>query len=580
MFKRMKDWPIGIRVGGGFGFLILGMAAIAYVGWSHLGKVEENAREIYEETAIPGTELAKMSTDLLRYRNRVIHAIGASSAEDFAEFTQDLPALEARVNQTLLDYKAKQYKLGASADRSATHMRVLQETLNSYWALDHRTVDHLRQAWKTGNAQEGERLRGAARQNAFIAAGPALDASAQALDDVLHTLREFAHGQNDDAVANSRNASRALWLVLLVCASCSFLLGSFITRGVKVPVDRVNAALADIGRGDLTRRVTQDSKDEMGVLASNMNQFVERLHGTIAQVAQAAKVLAFDSSALSEVSRAVKSGSQEQNGQAASAASAVEEMSATVGDLARNAQDVSRMAEESSKSAETGGSVVSEAIKQMGDLHRSVQETAGKISLLGQRSQEISAIVKVITDIADQTNLLALNAAIEAARAGEQGRGFAVVADEVRKLAERTTKATSEISDMIAAVQRDTTDAVAAMEDGRTRVEHGVTLVNEAGQHLKKILTNADRVTEMVRHMAGSIAEQSRAANQVARNVQTVASISSQNEMSAERAHTATAQLSTMATGLSESIHQFKFVALRGGEEAEGAVPEPHRPAA
>ena len=267
MFKRMKDWPIGIRVGGGFGFLILGMAAIAYVGWSHLGKVEENAREIYEETAIPGTELAKMSTDLLRYRNRVIHAMGASSAEDFAEFTQDLPALEARVNQTLLDYKAKQYKLGASADRSATHMRVLQETLNSYWALDHRTVDHLRQAWKTGNAQEGERLRGAARQNAFIAAGPALDASAQALDDVLHTLREFAHGQNDDAVANSRNASRALWLVLLVCASCSFLLGSFITRGVKVPVDRVNAALADIGRGDLTRRVTQDSKDEMGVLA-------------------------------------------------------------------------------------------------------------------------------------------------------------------------------------------------------------------------------------------------------------------------------------------------------------------------
>lgn len=105
-------------------------------------------------------------------------------------------------------------------------------------------------------------------------------------------------------------------------------------------------------------------------------------------------------------------------------------------------------------------------------------------------------------------------------------------------------------------------------------------MVNEAGQHLKKILTNADRVTEMVRHMAGSIAEQSRAANQVARNVQTVASISSQNEMSAERAHTATAQLSTMATGLSESIHQFKFVALRGGEEAEGAVPEPHRPAA
>lgn len=573
MLIRMKDWPIGIRVGSGFGFLILGMAAIAYVGWSHLGKVEENAREIYEESAIPGTELAKMSTDLLRYRNRVIQAVGAVSAEDFVEFTQDLPELEARINKTLLDYKAKQSKLNANTEQSSKYMLELQDALDAYWGLDRRTVEQVRLSWKSANAQEGERLRGAARQNTFFTAGPALDASAQSLDDLLRTLREFGHDQNEEAVASSRSASHALWLVLLVCGSCSFLLASFITRGVKVPIDRVNGALADIGRGDLTRRVAQDSKDEMGMLASNMNQFVERLHGTIAQVAQAARMLALDSTALSGVSQAVKSGSQEQVGQAASAASAVEEMSATVGELAKNAQDVSRMAEESFNSAQTGGSVVSEAIKQMGDLQDSVRDTAGKISLLGQRSQEISEIVKVITGIADQTNLLALNAAIEAARAGEQGRGFAVVADEVRKLAERTTKATSEISSMIGVVQRDTTNAVAAMEDGRIRVEHGVTLVNEAGEHLKKILTNADRVTEMVRHMAGSIAEQSRAANQVAHNVQTVATISSENELSAERAHTATAQLSTMATGLSESIHQFKFVELCDPEQTDGEAP-------
>ena len=569
MFIRMQDWPMGIRVGGGFGFLIMGMAAIAYVGWVNLGKVEENAREIYQSSTIPGTELAKMSTDLLRYRNRVIQAVGAASEEDFSEFTQDLPGLEARIKQTLLDYKAKQSQLGASADESTKHMQDLQEALDAYWGLDRRTVEQVRHSWKATNVQEGERLRGAARQNAFFTAGPALDAGAQALDELLGTLRGFAHDQNEDAVTNSRNASRALWLVLLVSGTCSFLLGSFITRGVKVPVDRVNAALADIGRGDLTCRVLQESKDEMGILASNMNQFVERLHGTIAQVAEAAKVLAQDSSALSEVSREVKAGSQEQVGQSASAASAVEEMSATVGELAKNAHDVSRMAEEASKSAKIGGTVVAETIKQMGDLHQSVNDTAGKISLLGQRSQEISAIVKVITDIADQTNLLALNAAIEAARAGEQGRGFAVVADEVRKLAERTTKATSEISTMIAAVQRDTTDAVAAMEDGRARVEQGVTLVNQAGQHLKKILTNNETVTEMVHHMAGSISEQSKAANQVARNVQTVASISSQNELRAEQAHAATAQLSTMAAGLSESIHQFKFVELpdHKGEE-------------
>lgn len=568
MFIQIKDWPIGVRVGSGFGFLIVGMAAIAYVGWSHLGKVEENAREIYEESAIPGTELAKMSTDLLRYRNRVIQAVGAVSAEDFAEFTQDLPDLEVRIKQNLLDYKGKQDKFSTVADQSAKHMVELQEALEAYWGLDRRTVEQVRHSWNTTNVQEGERLRAAARQNTFFTAGPALDASAQALDDLLRTLREFAHDQNDAAVANSSSAARTLWLVLFVCGSCSFLLASFITRGVTVPVDRVSVALGDIGRGDLTRRVMQDSRDEMGVLASHMNQFVERLHETIAQVAKAAKMLAADSSALAGVSLAVKSGSQEQVGQAATAASAVEEMSATVSELAKSAQDVSGMAEEASKSAGIGGSVVAEAIKQMDDLCQSVQDTAGKIALLSQRSQEISAIVKVITEIADQTNLLALNAAIEAARAGEQGRGFAVVADEVRKLAERTTKATSEITSMIRVVQRDTTEAVTAMENGRTRVEYGVQLVNQAGQHLKKILTNADTVTGMVRHMAGSISEQSKAAQQVARNVHAVASISSQNETSAERAHAATAQLSTMAMGLSQSIHQFTFVELP--EDGEG----------
>lgn len=159
MLIRMKDWPIGIRVGSGFGFLILGMAAIAYVGWSHLGKVEENAREIYEESAIPGTELAKMSTDLLRYRNRVIQAVGAVSAEDFVEFTQDLPELEARINKTLLDYKAKQSKLNANTEQSSKYMLELQDALDAYWGLDRRTVEQVRLSWKSANAQEGERLR-------------------------------------------------------------------------------------------------------------------------------------------------------------------------------------------------------------------------------------------------------------------------------------------------------------------------------------------------------------------------------------------------------------------------------------
>lgn len=554
MLMHMKNWPIGIRVGGGFGFLILGMALVAYVGWSGLGKVQENAREIYQDTTVQAVSLANMATNLLRYRNRVIQAVGAVNAEEFAQFSQDLPQLERRVLDTLNELKSQP----ADGDFSP-HVRELQEALGAYWVLDHRTMEQVRHSWKTATPQEGERLRATTRQYAFSTAGPSLDASELALDNLLRKLRHFAELQNAEAVANSHTASRTLWIVLLVCTTVALVLASFITRGVKAPLDRVNAALTDIGHGDLTRRVAQDSQDEMGQLSANMNQFVERLHGTVSQVAGAAQTLAVQAHSLSDISSAVSRGSQEQTAQATHAASAVEEMSTTVKELAKNAKAVTSMAEGASRAAQKGGSVLAQAITDMGNLRQSVEETGMRISNLGTRSQEISEIVKVITDIADQTNLLALNAAIEAARAGEQGRGFAVVADEVRKLAERTTKATSEITSMIEAVQRDTSDAVSTMQNGRSRVEAGVALVNQAGEHLQKILTTAQTVTDMVQHMAGSITEQSVAAAQLAKNVHSVATISRQNEASVDEALASTTQLSTMAKSMREMIHQFKL---------------------
>ncbi len=559
MLMQLKNWPIGIRVGGSFAFLILGMTIIAYSGWMGLGKVQDNARGIYQDTTVPATNLANMATNLLRYRNRVIQAVGAVSEEDFAEFIQELPQLEKQVMATLSEFKAKQADSKSSGVDFSKNIVELQEALEAYWGLDHRTVEQVRHSWKATTPQEGERLRAAARQNTFFTAGPTLDANGQALDDLLQKLRNFAQIQNEEASLNSRNASRALWIVWGVCGTVVFLLGSLITRGVKVPLDRVNAALADIGRGDLTRRVVQDSRDEMGQLSANMNEFVQRLHGTVSNVAGAAQTLTVQAHSLSDISSAVSRASQQQVAQATHAASAVEEMSVTVQELAKNAHDVTVMAEGASKAAQIGGSVVAQAIRDMGNLRQSVEDTGVRISNLGKRSQEISEIVKVITAIADQTNLLALNAAIEAARAGEQGRGFAVVADEVRKLAERTTKATSEISSMIAGVQLDTTDAVSAMQTGRTRVEAGVELVNEAGEHLNKILGTAKTVTEMVQHMAGSITEQSVAAAQLATNVNSVAILSRDNETSIDEALASAAQLSTMAKDMQGMIHQFKL---------------------
>jgi methyl-accepting chemotaxis protein len=533
------------------------MAIIAVSGWRGLSQVQENTREIYEEFTVAGTELATVGTDLLKYRNRVIMSIGAASIEDFNEFSGELPGLQQHVNETLTRYRSKLTAPSSSGRDPQKHFKDLDEILQAYWALDRRTIEQTRQSWKAATPQDSERLRNAAKQNAFFTSGPTLDATGQGLDEVLATLKELAKDQNAEAIHTSARATATLWIVLIISGGVALVLATFIIRGVKKPLDRISYAFHHIGEGDLTKRVEQDSQDEMGMLSAEMNQFVGKLHDTIAKVAQASSVLSSKARSLSSVSATVSEGTREQANQATHAASAVEEMSATVSEMAKNAQEMTSMSDVATKAAQSGGGVVRQAITDMQLVHESVQQTAEKIALLGKGSQEISEIIKVITDIADQTNLLALNAAIEAARAGEQGRGFAVVADEVRKLAERTTRATSEISNMIASIQRETEEAVSAMKAGTARVETGVTLVNEAGQHLDNILTSANTVTTMVQRMAASIGEQSTVANQLASNVQSVATISRQNETSISEASEDSVQLFRMATELQALILQF-----------------------
>ena len=190
-------------------------------------------------------------------------------------------------------------------------------------------------------------------------------------------------------------------------------------------------------------------------------------------------------------------------------------------------------------------------------MTETMQASADRIHALGQRSQEIGEIVRVIEDIADQTNLLALNAAIEAARAGEQGRGFAVVADEVRKLAERTGKATKEIAEVIETVQVGTSEAVNSMEAGTAEAQNGMQLAQNAGERLKEIVDGVSRVAGMIQQIAGSTEEQSQVSDQIARSIQTVAGLSQQNEGSVAQVASATGDLARMASELQTSLARF-----------------------
>lgn len=240
-------------------------------------------------------------------------------------------------------------------------------------------------------------------------------------------------------------------------------------------------------------------------------------------------------------------------------ASAVEEMTMTAGEVARNSNEASRIAQETANTAKSGQEIMTQTVDGMQKISQAVVEAANIIMTLGRSSDQIGQIVRVIEDIADQTNLLALNAAIEAARAGEQGRGFAVVADEVRKLAERTTKATKEIGDMIRQIQQDTKSAVASMDQGTNQVEKGVELANTTGQALSNIQSMINSTAEMIHQIANAAEEQSNATRQIAGDLEAMTQMTRQTTSGIAKSASACHDLRSLAGDLQKTIETFKL---------------------
>ena len=367
----------------------------------------------------------------------------------------------------------------------------------------------------------------------------------------------------DQANVEARTIQRELFMAVLLCLAVVVPVGMFIGRAVVRQMKPVMDVAEQASRGDLTGRVPVTTADELGQMGKAFNQFLDNLNGMIGQTAQVVQNVAAAAEQLSVHGLQLSKASREQSSQSTQVASSVEEMSVTANEMARNAQVLATTAQDLSGTAIKGGEAVTNSIRGMEAVAHTMRESAGQINLLGQRSQEIGEIIRVIEDIADQTNLLALNAAIEAARAGEQGRGFAVVADEVRKLAERTGKATKEISSVIETVQVGTKEAVASMGAGTTEVQSGVSLVKEAGARLSEIVEGVKQVTQMVEQMAATIEEQTRTTEHMAGGVQTVATLSQQNESSVEQVASASSDLSRMAAQLQSDLSRFTLKAKR-----------------
>jgi len=334
-----------------------------------------------------------------------------------------------------------------------------------------------------------------------------------------------------------------------------------VLRGIMGPLAMQVSILKDMaqGEGDLTKRLDNNRKDEFGELGEWFNQFVEKLSRTIGQVADTSLQVASAANQLHSTAGQIATGAEEVASQTGTLATASEEMAATSGEIAQNCQLAAENAKRASESADSGRAIVSETIGGMTKIAAQVKQTAVTVESLGVRSEQIGTIVGTIEDIADQTNLLALNAAIEAARAGEQGRGFAVVADEVRALAERTTKATKEIGDMIKSIQHETKGAVSSMEEGVRQVEKGTDASVKSGSALKDILEQVNEVTMQINQIATAIEQQTATTSEITRNISEITDVVQESAKGAAETAAASAQLSQLAEGLQSVVREFKL---------------------
>lgn len=337
-------------------------------------------------------------------------------------------------------------------------------------------------------------------------------------------------------------------------------LATWLIRQVLKPVNAMVTLLKDVaeGEGDLTKRLDASSKDEIAIASNWFNQFIESVRQIIGQVSMTSTQLASAANQLHATAEQIATGAEEVASQTVTVATASEEMAATSGDIAQNCHHAADSAMLASRAAESGAAVVENTVQGMHKIAARVQESARTVERLGASSEEIGAIIGTIEDIADQTNLLALNAAIEAARAGEQGRGFAVVADEVRALAERTTKATKEIGGMIKAIQGETRTAVAAMEEGVNEVLIGTEEAEKSGRALVEILEQIASVNSQVTQIATAAEEQTATTNEITNNIQQVTEVVQTTAKGAMDSAEAASSVNQLANELHSLVCRFK----------------------
>ena len=537
-FRNLK---IGKKLGLGFGTILVLVVMIGVLSLYEISRLNGDVVEIGENWMTGATYISQLRFDASKMRRwQLNYFVNADKA-----------AAEANSEAALGDV-AEDEKL-YEATISSEEERRLYQSFRSDWEKHLAVRDRVTRLFRQGKEKDAQVLCSTEGASTFAAADKWL------AEDVKLNIEG---GKAAVKSAEQTYASSRYWIIGLLIGAlvAGLLLAMSIARGLSSASNRMLEVIREVSENNLAIADMEiSSQDEIGEAGTALNRMKNDLREMIQSIAATAEHVASASEEISSSATEQSQGAETQKDQTAQVATAMQEMSSTVLQVSENSNKAAESSRQAAETARHGGSIVEETLAKMRAIAESVGATARKMEELGKSSDQIGRIIGVIDDIADQTNLLALNAAIEAARAGEQGRGFAVVADEVRKLAERTTTATKEIAQMIKNIQDETKTAVTAMETGTKQVEEGVKSTAQAGDSLKEIIHMSEQVGEMITHIATAATEQSSASEEINNNMEQIAKLVKESAEGAKQSAKACQDLSGLALDLQKMVSNFKL---------------------